>query len=468
MSSGVAKPPSDGGGELGYSRLSLLAVASFGLGGVTAMVVVLGFVVALFRDVSFLLPSGYLGIGLVPLAALLSGWIALRSIAASEGALTGKNLARCGLFLSLGSMLLYGAYHGATLLALQMRAEGFVRQWIDQIASGKPEDRDAAFVYTLAPGSRPSLEGDRADVRAKLEIEYNQPNELTNSGPYTGFRQSALVQLLNLSPEQPKIKLRKATEPNFVDNGYEIGLEFDVETTEARFRLVTLVHSAMSNNLPPIKKWQVRQQQISSSAGREVPEFLGPGRAHMLKVDMARRVAMEFSESFDPRKRDFSRAYSLTVPGARVPRAKNDDPEMGAFFRTINSSGGQGFAQASAPDFWASPEVRNDFLTYLKAALDPDYLGPTFQWFAIPSVANFPPIELNEGRVRVRFPVRLMILPKYLGSAELELSAPAQSADKKEAWLVEKLVLISARMAPQTPELKNAPPDAMNIFLRKR
>ena len=91
MSSGVAKPPSDGGGELGYSRLSLLAVASFGLGGVTAMVVVLGFVVALFRDVSFLLPSGYLGIGLVPLAALLSGWIALRSIAASEGALTGRN-----------------------------------------------------------------------------------------------------------------------------------------------------------------------------------------------------------------------------------------------------------------------------------------------------------------------------------------------------------------------------------------
>lgn len=468
MSSGVGTRPSGGGGESGYSRLSLLAVASFGLGGMTALLVLLGFVIALVRDVSFLLPSGYLGIGLIPLAALLAGWIALRTIAASEGALTGMGLARAGLFLSLGAMLLYGAYHGATLLAIQMRAEGFTRQWIDQIASGKPEDRDIAFVYTLAPGSRPSLEGDRGDVRAKFEIEYNQPNELTNAGLYTTFNQSPLVQLLNLSPQKPGVRLRKVSEPNFVDNGYELGLEFDVETTEAKFRLSTIIHSAMSNNLPPIKKWQVRQQQVSSSAGRDTPEFLGPGRAHMLKVDMARRTAIDFSESFDPRKRDLSRAYSLTVPGARVPRVKLDDPAMGSYFRTIVVSGEQGFTQATAPDFWASPEVRNDFLTYLKAALDPDYLGPTFQWFAIPGAANFPPLELADGRVRVRFPVRLMMLPKYMGTAELELSAPAQNAEKKEAWLVEKLVLVSARMAPQTPELKNAPPDAMNIFLRKR
>lgn len=468
MSSGVGNMPTDGGGESGYSRLSLLAVTSFGLGAVTALLVLLGFVIALVRDVSFLLPSGYLGIGLVPLASLLAGWIALRTIASSEGALTGRGLARMGLFLSLGSMLLYGAYHGATLLALQMRAEGFVRQWIDQIASGKVEDRDAAFVYTLVPGSRPSLEGDRLNVRAKLEIEYNQPNELNNAGLYTAFNQSPLVQLLNLSSGKPGIRLRRVSEPNFVDNGYEMGLEFDVETTEAKFRLATVIHSAMSNNLPPIKKWQVRQQQVSSNAGRDIPELLGPGRAHMLKVDMARRAAMEFSESFDPRKRDFPRAYSLTIPGARVPRVKVDDLAMGSYFRTLNSSEGQGFAQAKAPDFWASPEVRNDFLTYLKAALDPDYLGPTFQWFVIPSAASFPPLETADGRVRVRFPVRLMMLPKYMGTAELELSAPAQNAEKKEAWLVEKLVMISARMAPQTPELKNAPPDAMNIFLRKR
>lgn len=468
MSSGVGSRPSEGAGEFGYSRLSLLAIASFTLGGITAFVVLLGFAIALVRDVSFLLPTGYLGIGLVPLAGLLAGWIALRTIAASEGSLTGRALARGGLLLSLGSMLLYGAYHGATLLALQMRAEGFARQWVDQIASGKIEDRDTAFVYTLPPGSRPSLEGDRADVRAKLEIEYNQPNELTNTGLYTTFNQSPLVQLLNLSGERPKLKVRKVGEPNFIDNGYEMSLEFEVETSDVRFRLATLIHSAMSNNLPSIKKWHVRQQQIFSAAGRDIPEFLGPGRAHMLKVEMARRAAMEFSESFDPRKRDFPRAYSLTLPGARIPRVKFDDPAMGAYFRAVNGAEGQGLAQAKAPEFWASPEVRNDFMIYFKAALDPDYLGPPFQWFAITNSAGFPRIEVVNGRARVRFPVRLMMLPKYMGAAELEMSAPAENAERKEAWLVDKLVLISARMAPPTPELKNAPLDAMNIFLRKR
>lgn len=468
MSSGVGIQPPEGAGEFGYRRLSLLAVASLGLGGITALVILLGFAIALIRDVSFLLPTGYLGIGLVPLAGLLTGWIALRTIAASEGALTGRVLARIGLLLSLGSMLLYGAYHGATLLALQMRAEGFARQWVDQIASGKIEDRDTAFVYTLPTGSRPSLDGDRADVRAKLEIEYNQPSELTNTGLYTSFNQSPLVQLLNLSAERPGLKLRKVGEPNFVDNGYEMSLEFEVETAESKFRLTTLIHSAMSNNLPSIKKWHVRQQQISSSAGRDIPEFLGPGRAHMLKVEMARRAAMEFSESFDPRKRDFPRAYSLTLPGARVPRARADDPAMGTFFRTVNGAEGQGLAQAKAPEFWASPEVRNDFMTYFKAAIDPDYLGPPIQWFAISNSGGFPRIEVANGRSRVRIPVRLMMLPKYMGLAELELSAPSENADRKEAWLVDKLVLVSARMAPPTPELKNAPPDAMNMFLRKR
>jgi len=468
MSGGLAAPPGDEAGGAGYSRLSLLAVASFGLGALTSVGLALGFAVALLRDVSFLLPSSYLAIGLIPLGGLICGWISLRSIEAAEGALSGRMLARAGLWASLGCMLVYGAYHGATLMAIQMRAEGFARMWLDLIAGRKPEDLDTAFVYTLVPGSRPSLDGDRSHARAKLEIEYNQPGELTGVGPYSTFTSSPLVQLLQLSSAKPVAVLRRVSEPNFVDNGYEMALEFDIETPEARFRLAAVIHAAMSNSLAPIRKWQVRQQAISSASGRDLPELLGPGKAHMLRVDMARRAAMEFSESLDPRKRDFPRAYSLTIPGSRIPRVKPDDAAMAGFLRGINGADGSGFVTAKPPVFWASPEVRDDFMTYLKAALDPDYLGPGFQWFAIPATPTFPAIEVAEGRARVRFPVKLMMLPRYVGAAELELSAPPDRADRREAWLVEKLVLTSARLAPQSPELKNAPPDAMNAFLRKR
>lgn len=468
MSSGLESRPSDGAGEFGYSRLSLLAVASFGLGGATSIVVLLGFAISLFRDVSFLLPTGYLGLGLIPLAGLLAGWIALGAISSAEGALSGKGLARLGIVLSISPMLLYGAYHGATTLALQMRAEGFLRQWVGQIASENPGDRDTAFVYTLSPGARPSLEGDSGDVRAKLEIEYNQPQDLTGAGPYTTFHQSALVQLLGLGNEKPSMKVRKVSEPNYVDNGYELNMEVDVETSQSRFRLDAHVHSALSNNLPPIKKWQIRHYQISSGAGVNIPEFLGDGRSARQKVEMARKAAMEFSEALDPRNRDFPRAYSFTLPGSRIPRVKADNQEMGAFFRLVNGPEGKGFVQAKAPEYWASPEVRNDFMTYLKAALDPDYLGPIFSWFALSNQGGFPRLETVNGRARVRFPVRLLMIPKYVGMAQLEMSAPMETADRKEAWLVDGLIMISARMAPMSPEMKNAPPEAMNMFLRKR
>jgi hypothetical protein len=64
--------------------------------------------------------------------------------------------------------------------------------------------------------------------------------------------------------------------------------------------------------------------------------------------------------------------------------------------------------------------------------------------------------------------VKIMMLPRYTGLAELVMSAPVDRADSKEAWLVEKLVMVSARLSPPMPELEKAPPEAMNMLLQKQ
>lgn len=450
----------------GYRQLSLLAIASVVLGSVTAVVMGLGFAIALFRDVSFLLPTGYMGLGFVPMAGLLCGWIAIRTIAGSQGAITGRNLAWIGLLLSGGSMMLYGAYHGATVLALRIRAEAFVSDWLALVASQDPEKLDRAFVFTLPPGSRPSLEGERADVRAKLEVDHNRPNDLTSTGQYTAFLSSPLVQLLGDVEGNPKWRLKSANEPEYIDNGYLIGLEFEVTTTQARFKVGARLHGSMAN-LPPLKKWQIRDHQITSTAGRGVPDLEPAGKARALRVEMARRAASEFVELMDPKRRNFPKAYSLTIPGSRSPLVKPDNPAMAQFFRTMDGPSGTSLVEAKPPVFWCSQDVRKEFFTYFKAAWDVDYAGPPFPWISLQQVP-FVPTTVRDGRISVRIPVRIMMLPRYMGQADLVMSAPVDRADSREAWLVERLVMVSARLSPPMPELEKASPDAMNMLLQKR
>ena len=450
----------------GYRQLSLLAVASLALGSVTALVMGFGFAIALFRDVSFLLPTGYMGLGFVPLAGLLCGWVAIRTIAGSQGAMSGRNLAWIGLLLSGGSMMLYGAYHGATVLALRIRSEGFVNEWMALIASQDPEKIDRAFVFTLPPGSRPSLEGDRADVRAKLEVDHNRPNDLTSTGLYTAFLSSPLVQLLSEVDANAQWRLKSVTEPEYIDNGYLVGLEFEVTTSEARFKLGARLHGSMAN-LPPLKKWQIREHQITSSVGRGSPDLEPAGKARALRVEMARRAGAEFIDAMDPKKRNFPRAYSLTIPGSRIPLVKPDNPAMALYFRTMDGSSSPCLIEAKLPVFWCSEDVRKEFFTYFKAAWDIDFAGPPFPWISIQQ-APLAPSTVRDGRIAVRLPVKIMMLPRYTGLAELVMSAPVDRADSKEAWLVEKLVMVSARLSPPMPELEKAPPEAMNMLLQKQ
>src|SRR5262249_41916529 len=189
--------------------------------------------VALLRRTPLLFGSAALVVPLLTLAVSGVGWLQVQR---SEGTKAGSNLALWGMLLSLLSGLSYGAYYGASALAIQQQSQPFVVDWFEKLKKGQTAE---AFRLTLPPPSRPP-EG--KDLRGELELRFNSGPDGGGRGPFNAFNQGDLARFCQQGGADTKITPLGVNEWKYQEGGYRIHQTFQVDTPEAQFQGLLATH----------------------------------------------------------------------------------------------------------------------------------------------------------------------------------------------------------------------------------
>jgi len=463
-----ARPPED----QEYRTLSGLALASCVIGVICACLLVMGGLVAITRAAPLFLPGNYLVLGVIPMIGIVLGLLAGVRIRNSEGILAGKGFARTGVVLSLMSIVLYGSYHGAMSLAQRMRTDSFAQKWFNLIASDEETKVIEAFIYTLSPGSRPNLDQDKNSLRAMIEVDHNSSSDMTNSGPFTSFMTGSLVRLIRQGAKDCTFTLVGNTDPEIVDNGFQMVLMYLVKSPLADFTVQMQVHG-VGANIPDIRKWFVKGARIRAPDGSQNPEWTDLGRQHKLYTEAVRKVFLDFAADIGPR-RDFNLAYTKVwgVP----PKPAEGSPELADWIKKRDAYFHMETPKNPAPparvvrleplDFWSNADMRNPFVESVDLAFSTGSKGPPNPTWLVPSKDSQTLVVDRGDALEARVDCKIMLVPSFLGQSVAVLKAPKDKADQVGAWKLVGIDVLSARPLPVPPELRNAPPELLDRTLR--
>ncbi|HEV8061088.1 MAG TPA: hypothetical protein VGP68_14505, partial [Gemmataceae bacterium] len=134
MAESTAFPKPREANDAGYRRVSGFAIAGLVVGILFVLFLLVQAIVGMMAHTTVLLPLWFEFIAVLGVALSLIG---ARSIRRADGTLAGMRIAQCGLWISLVTGLAYGAYYGATYLAVRQQADAFTEEWFDKIRKGK-------------------------------------------------------------------------------------------------------------------------------------------------------------------------------------------------------------------------------------------------------------------------------------------------------------------------------------------
>ena len=125
---------------------------------------------------------------IVPLVGIALALLAIRRIAASDGALVGRSLAICGLAISITSATSVASYSLVTRQLRSAQAAEIGTEWLALVLQG-----DTVSAYELTNGAPPP--------------DPNQPQDFGIEGnPYHRFLEGKSVQALRSLGGQPEIR----------------------------------------------------------------------------------------------------------------------------------------------------------------------------------------------------------------------------------------------------------------------
>ncbi len=245
---------------------------------------------------------------LLPVAAVLTSWMARITIQKSEGTLDGLKLTTWGLALSLVFGLNYAAYYASTFLAVRQQATGFAGEWLDEIKKG---DMPRAFLMTQPPGARPA----GAIDRDTLEITFNAVRPPAEPGAYSGFHGQNFVRFIQVSGAQTEFEVKNVA-VEYAKNAYDVSILYLVKRPSGNFNLAVRLRSFEPTAGDPVRRWQV----LPNAAIQDVPDppQLGPD---MAKFGSGATVALRWVEQLNAGQ--FDRAYLTTLPPAERERQSN-------------------------------------------------------------------------------------------------------------------------------------------------
>jgi hypothetical protein len=183
------------------------------------------------------------------LAALLTSFLALAQIRSSEGALAGRVVARCGLYLGLFFGGFYLLYLAGNHLAVANQAQTVSDRFLDHV---RKDQLPEAFLETLKPGSRPS-----GNLRSQIEEAFNTPRG-RDPGEFSSFSTSPLVQLIRLGSKDETTITHLGTAPEYVTDatyrGYVAQGRYLIKNDLGHFEVLIQAHSV---DVAGRREWQI-------------------------------------------------------------------------------------------------------------------------------------------------------------------------------------------------------------------
>src|SRR5262249_18466338 len=137
--------------------------------------------------------------------------------------------------------LSYGAYYGASYLAIHQQVEPFTLEWFDKV---KKRQLDEAFRLTLPPNNRPRGEG--ADLRREIEVRFNTAPDGSGRGQYHMFTQGELVRFCMEGGPDTTVIPMGVSNWTFQEGGYRVHQVFQVNTLEGSFQVQVSAHGTES------------------------------------------------------------------------------------------------------------------------------------------------------------------------------------------------------------------------------
>jgi hypothetical protein len=405
-----------------YQPLSLLALASFGLALLYALVVLILGAVALLGRNPFLMPGWTF---LFPIAVLILCWAARMRIRNSEGTLSGLTFTAWGSRLAVLFGLIYGAYYSFTFIAVRLQAMQFADRFFEQIKQGH---LDKAFL--LAQGENPN------SSRDLLELRFNQSTPTPGgTGFFTRFCQERFVRFIEMDGEQAKIIPRGVAAWDYSKGGYRMTLNYHVSTSLVDFdmKLETFGRDPKADE-PKGPKWQI----LLTGGETAIVGDLRPtpqGQDFMRKTGKAHDFATEWVAKIDD-------------PSALKPSERKQLSEL---------------IRLDDKTFWAGQKQREDIKNHVRNTFQPAPAGrPSFNLTLQPPSSALPLLSESGGQTIAKFDVTLNYFDDsgskilYIVNGRLVVSAPSSAAaDSASAWKVEGIDIESGR----TPPERRRPPD---------
>jgi hypothetical protein len=273
--------------EQAYRPLSVLALVSFGLAALYALVMVVGGAIALGTRQPFLLPAWW---WILPVAFILVGWVARNQIESSEGSLSGLALTRWAIGLPLVLGLIYGAYYAATYFAVTRQARAFAKKWLEHIQ--KAELEEAYWQGNPPPRSS------QPDLRGALEIMHNSDQNMEGKG------KANFVRFLQTAGEQTKVEFAGINNWTYEGKGYRVDLVFRIQTPTVSYETMVAVKGTTGPNFKG-RQWQVIHNETGTPNRPESFTFTEEGKKlSSLTQQAAAHANRWFDEQVDTRSAD--------------------------------------------------------------------------------------------------------------------------------------------------------------------
>lgn len=467
---GIPTPPAALGAPDTYQPLSLLALTSFGLAVIYALIVLIGATVALFSRIPWLMPGWSF---LLPLAALALCWAAALRIRGSEGTLSGLAFATWGFRLTILVALTYGAYYFATFFAVREQAVECADRFFEQLKQGHNEQ---AFLMAMGV---PSKDMDSAELRNKIEVEFNTPSPSPEGvGQYSRFLQAHYVRFIEMEGPKANITLRGVSDWVHNKDGYRVTLKYHIATSLVEFEMNLETFGRDSKpGEPKGRQWQVMLPRDQS------PEGLKRTPLGEKIVDGTMRSAQRFATVWVDKinQRQWLDAYLDTLPPAE--RSRLGEGRSTLRFLAVSPMSGVaalGLLDAACRDllasarglesrklihldpqtFWTSPKQRAGILdrihTTFKSAIEG---GPAF---SLNLQKIVPMLRASDGRTTVFFDVALLYYEdsgsKLQYRVEGQIAVTADSSDPNpSAWRIEAINVENGRTPPEPPRKRRGP-----------
>ncbi len=412
-----------------YQALSLMAMASFGLSLVYALVVLIGGAVSLFGHIPWLMPYWTF---LLPVAVLIVCWAARRRILNSEGTLTGLAFTIWGTRLAILFSITYAAYYFATFLAVRSPAIDCANEFFQRIKTGRLEE---AFLMSQ---DVPTKGVSSSVLHDTIQSRFNQPMGQVSVAPgtFSRFSQERFVRFLEMDGEQARAEPTGVSSWEYTKGGYHVVLNYHIATSLMEFDMKV------------------------DTFGRDPKPGEGKGRQWLVLFARGETAIIPDSMRETPRGREFELRTMKAQTFAREWATKANDvealtpAERESFTKLI-----RGFDK-----FWAGREQRNDIIRRIRNSFQPGTSKrPAFNLTL--QTGGIPLLRESEGRSTVWIDVNMRyieeggVVPQYVVEGKLIVSADnKEAANSASAWRVDALEVDSGRTAPEMRRMQRAMP----------